>query len=272
MTLHLRRAHLGAALAVVMLVGPPLVAAAPTGYMRCYQARRTKQTPKFAQVDVSLQDQFTVSTTTVRGQRELCNPASVDGSFVGGVDLTAHLTCYATRDRSQTPKFRRLNVQVTNAFGTQQLSLSKPFQLCVPSEKGIVPAPPTPSSLAIDHYRCYKANLTDGFVFTPPTDVDIGDQFGSTTADIRPGNRLTFCNPVSKNGSPILNSATHLTCFRLLEPAGDSNVGVTIDNQFADGQSLTVRRTVASRRICLPSTMTGMVCPADAFVGAAALP
>jgi len=255
-----------------MLVGPPLVAAAPTGYMRCYQARRAKKTPKFVMVDVALQDQFGSSASTVRGQRELCNPASVDGSFIGGVDLTSHLTCYATRDRSQTPKFRRLSVQVTNAFGTQQLTLSKPFQLCVPSEKGIVPNPPTPSSLAIDHYRCYKANFKAGFVFTPPTGVSIGDQFGSTTADIRPGNRLTFCNPVSKNGGAILDPATHLTCFRLLEPAGSSNVQVTIDNQFGDGQRLTVRRTVASRRICLPSTKTVLASPSGAFLDEAALP
>ena len=161
---------------------------------------------------------------------------------------------------------------MTNAFGTQQLTLSKPFQLCVPSEKGVVPNPPTPSSLAIDHYRCYKANFNDGFVFTPPTGVNIGDQFGPTTADIRPGNRLTFCNPVNKNGGPILDPATHLTCFRLLEPAGSSNVQVTIDNQFGDGQRLTVRRTVASRRICLPSTKTVLASPSGAFLDGAALP
>ena len=113
---------------------------------------------------------------------------------------------------------------------------------------------------------------TAGFVFTPPAGVSIGDQFGSTTADIRPGNRLTFCNPVSKNGGAILDPATHLTCFRLLEPAGSSNVQVTIDNQFGDGQRLTVRRTVASRRICLPSTKTVLASPSGAFLDEAALP
>src|SRR4029077_3006093 len=141
-------------------------------------------------------------------------------------------------------------------FGTQQLTLSKPFRLCVPSEKGIVPAAPTPSSLQIDHYRCYKANFKKGFTFTPPTGVSIADQFESTTADVRPGNRLIFCNPVSKNGAPILDPATHLTCFRLIEPPSDPNIDVAVDNQFGAGQRLTVRRQTAATSLCLPSSKT----------------
>jgi hypothetical protein len=267
MSTHSRRAVLATVVASVLLVGPALVAAAPTGDMRCYQARRTRKTPKLAAVDVTLEDQFGSATSTVRGQRELCNPASVDGSFVVGADPTAHLTCYATRDRSTTPKFRRVTVEVTNAFGTQQLTLSKPFQLCVPSEKGVVPSPPTPSSLAIDHYRCYKANVRNDFVFTPPTGVKISDQFESTTADVRPGNRLTFCNPVGKDGAPILDPATHLTCFRLLDPPSNPNIDVAVDNQLADGQLLTIRRGTASSRVCLPSTKMVVASPSGAFVG-----
>jgi hypothetical protein len=266
MTTHSVRVSLGAALALALLLGPTLVAAAPTGYLRCYQARRTRKTPKFERVDVTLQDQFNSATSTVRVQRQLCNPASVDGSFVGGADVTAHLTCYATHDRSTTPRFKPVDVEVTNYFGTQQLTLKKPFQLCVPSEKGIVPAPPTPSSLAIDHYRCYKANFKNGFVFTPPTGVTISDQFESTTADVRPGNRLTFCNPVSKNGAPILDPAAHLTCFRLLEPPSDPNVNVTVNNQLGTGQQLTARRGAASTQLCLPSTKTVISSPSGAFL------
>jgi len=259
-------ALVGTPLAAALLVSPAIVHADPTGFMRCYQARRTKSSPKFVPVSVSLQDQFNSASSTASVHRQLCNPSSVDGVFVPGSDPTAHLTCYKTKDQSVTPKVKHVNVEVTNAFGTQQLTLSKPFQLCVPSEKGIVPAAPTPSSLDIDHYRCYKANFKKGFVFTPPQDVSIVDQFESATADVRPGNRLTFCNPVSKNGSPILNPATHLTCFRLLESPSEPNIDVAVDNQFAADQRLTARRGTASTSICLPSTKTVLASPSGAFL------
>jgi hypothetical protein len=249
-------ALVGTSLAAALLAAPVPVHAGPTGYMRCYEARRTKDTPKLVPVSVSLQDQFNSASSTVKVQRQLCNPSSVGGAFAPGVDPTAHLTCYDTKDQSVTPKFKHVDVQVTNVFGTQQLTLSKPFRLCVPSEKGIVPAAPTPSSLQIDHYRCYKANFKKGFTFTPPTGVSIADQFESTTADVRPGNRLIFCNPVSKNGAPILDPASHLTCFRLIEPPSDPNIDVAVDNQFGAGQRLTVRRQTAATSLCLPSSKT----------------
>jgi hypothetical protein len=254
-------ALVGTSLAAALLAAPVLVHAGPTGYMRCYEARRTKDTPKLVPVSVSLQDQFNSASSTVKVQRQLCNPSSVDGAFAPGIDQTAHLTCYGTKDQSVTPKFKHVDVQVTNVFGTQQLTLSKPFRLCVPSEKGIVPAAPTPSSLQIDHYRCYKANFKKGFTFTPPTGVSIADQFESTTADVRPGNRLIFCNPVSKNGAPILDPATHLTCFRLIEPPSDPNIDVAVDNQFGAGQRLTVRRQTAATSLCLPSSKTVLASP-----------
>jgi hypothetical protein len=238
----------------------------PTGNMRCYEARRTKDTPKLVPVSVSLQDQFNSASSIVKVQRQLCNPSSVDGAFAPGIDQTAHLTCYDKKDQSLTPKFKHVDVQVTNVFGTQQLTLSKPFRLCVPSEKGIVPAAPTPSSLQIDHYRCYKANFKKGFTFTPPTGVSIADQFESTTADVRPGNRLIFCNPVSKNGAPILDPATHLTCFRLIESPSEPNIDVAVDNQFGAGQRLTVRRQTAATSLCLPSSKTVLASPSGAFL------
>src|SRR5262245_39477251 len=249
-------ALVGTSLATALLAAPVLVHADPSGYMRCYEARRTKGTPKLVPVSVSLQDQFNSASSTVKVQRQLCNPSSVGGGFVPGIDQTAHLTCYDTKDQSVTPKFKHVDVQVTNVFGTQQLTLSKPFRLCVPSEKGIVPAAPTPSSLQIDHYRCYKANFKKGFTFTPPTGVSIADQFESTTADVRAGNRLIFCNPVSKNGAPILDPASHLTCFRLIEPPSDPNIDVAVDNQFGADQRLTVRRQTAASSLCLPSSKT----------------
>ena len=98
-------ALVGTSLAAALLAAPVLVHAGPTGYMRCYEARRTKDTSKLVPVSVSLQDQFNSASSTVKVQRQLCNPSSVGGGFAPGIDQTAHLTCYDTKDQSVTPKF-----------------------------------------------------------------------------------------------------------------------------------------------------------------------
>ena len=95
MTLHSRCAFLRTVLASAMLVGPALVAAAPTGYMRCYEARRTKNTPKLVPVSVTLQDQFNSATSTAGSSVSSATRRRSTAPSSPGVDQTAHLTCYA---------------------------------------------------------------------------------------------------------------------------------------------------------------------------------
>src|SRR5262249_61234582 len=61
----------GTSLAAALLAAPVLVHAGPTGYMRCYEARRTKDKSKLVPVSVSLQDQFNSASWTVAVQRKI---------------------------------------------------------------------------------------------------------------------------------------------------------------------------------------------------------
>ncbi len=218
-------------------------------HYQCYQARETPGTPRFVPLDVALQDQFGTAAATVKRPRSICNPVSKNST--SPTDPTAHLTCYATKDTG--PKPPKVQARITNQFGTQDITVGKPLQLCVPSEKGIVPDAPVPSPLAIDHYRCYKAKASKTTP-TPLVDLQLLDQFGFATARTKPCFR--FCAPVDKNGSGILDPDRHLACYRLMDTFGgpmQMNVDVNVDNQFG-AQALRARTMAAARYLCVPST------------------
>jgi hypothetical protein len=68
----------------------------------------------------------------------------------------------------------------------------------------------SPSQAALDHYKCYKIKK-DNVVF-PPT-ANLSDQFQSGSVEIKKG--FLWCNPVSKNGGPIINNTDHLFCYKI---------------------------------------------------------
>jgi hypothetical protein len=107
----------------------------------------------------------------------------------------------------------------TNQFGAQPLTLGVPDSLCVPTEKLIFPGP-----VNVDHYKCY-------FASGPSVDAGVAlqDQFGSTSAIVL--NPRFFCTPASKNGEPIADAVTHLTCYDTTPP-GLAPGPIPILNQF----------------------------------------
>ncbi len=218
-------------------------------HFKCYQARITRGTPKFLPQTVTLTDQFETVDTLVRKPATLCNPVSKNTEPT--VDPTAHLACYATKD-SRTARFPKREVIVANQFGEQRVVVQKPYQLCVPTEKGIVPAPPTPSSLAVDHYRCYKAKPAKGSPVVDGVSVTLADQFEARQAIVK--KCLRFCTPVSKNGEPLLDPAAHLTCYKLVRDPVDpvppfQPIDVNVENQFGE-LKLTARPLP---HLCVPS-------------------
>ena len=180
-------------------------------HFKCYQTRLTPGTPPFLQQIVSLTDQFeTVPMSTIKRARQLCNNVSKNSEPI--IDPMAHLVCYTMKDdRSLIGKFGKVTVDISNQFGPQRIVVKKPHQLCVPSAKAIAPAAPGPIP-EVDHYRCYKAQPAPGSA-VPPDVVTLSDQFERRLASVTPCFR--FCNPVSKNGAPILNDEGHLACYRL---------------------------------------------------------
>ena len=96
------------------------------------------------------------------------------------------------------------------------------------------------------HYQCYR--VAEGQPFQP-RDVKLADQFGASGARVlKP---IVLCAPVSKNGAPVRDKRTHLTCYEDEGPkAVDKKVAVT--NQFGT-ETLTVG---GPWTLCVPSLKT----------------
>ena len=108
-----------------------------TDSFKCYKAKDLKA-PKFAATTVALQDQFGVNdgSFAVKKPFLVCNPVGVDGSPTA--NAAEHLTCYKIRG-PKLDKADRPRIEATNQLGTVQLTATKPYVLCVPSSKTVLP-------------------------------------------------------------------------------------------------------------------------------------
>jgi hypothetical protein len=106
-------------------------------HFKCYKAKDLKN-PKFDATTVALSDQFGVNDGMFEVKKPFlfCNPADKNGE--GIANPVDHLACYKVKgpklDKADRPK-----VEVVNQLGTLQLEVQKPFLLCVPSTKTVIP-------------------------------------------------------------------------------------------------------------------------------------
>jgi uncharacterized repeat protein (TIGR02543 family) len=146
-------------------------------------------------------------------------------------NLENHLVIYHT-----SLKVWDETVVVSNQFldgEDQTLNLEDAELLAVPSQKIAPPVPP------LDHFKCYPAG-------GPPLElmyVYLEDQFGYYW-DVQVLSPMFFCNPVQKNLEPRVNDDGHLTVYSILG-ATPKMWDVVVNNQFGDGQTLTVQGPVA---------------------------
>ena len=148
------------------------------------------------------------------------------------------------------------NVFDDSETGPQLLTVKKPKRLCVPSTKAPAPSVPAASAdLSLDHFQCYDVKVPNGAPKFKSFDVEITDQFGTRTRNVKKPKSL--CMPAVKNSEPSAGVA--LTCYELKNPNGGpkspkSKIDVLVSNQFDDEhggfQSLTVKK---SKRVCVPS-------------------
>ena len=216
---------------------------APERY-KCYGARTSSGSPRFARKIVTLVDQFEVKLTEVRRPAQFCTPTSKN--FGSLDDPAAQLTCYDIRDASGQPRFERRDVLVDDQFGQLTLRLRRAVSLCVPAEKNGVVSP-----LNIDSYKCYDARVKRGTPRFQRVDVHLADQFEKKDTTVR-SPRL-FCNPVEKNGGAIGNTDSHLVCYRIKDVSGQprfSRRDIQVEDQFGV-LLLEVRR---ARSLCVPAT------------------
>ena len=119
-----------------LLLSTAAPASAALDHFKCYKAKDL-QNPKFVPTTVSLVDQFANDGNfEVKKPFLFCNPTDKNGEGIN--NETDHLTCHKIKgpklDRNDRP-----HVQVTDQFGTLQLEAKKPFLLCVPSAKTVLP-------------------------------------------------------------------------------------------------------------------------------------
>jgi hypothetical protein len=73
-----------------------------------------------------------------------------------------------------------------------------------------------------------------------------------------------FCDAVDKNGENIIDSAAHLTCYKVKKPVSSTKADVTSTDQFGD-LGLSVKR--GRTQLCVPSTAVAVVDPTPTPVG-----
>jgi hypothetical protein len=141
--------------------------------------------------------------------------------------------------------FKAQKVSVVNQFGKQELTVTRPQTLCVPSvkSKGSTPPAPMPRLVKLlDHFRCYAVEPVDMM-----KDVELVDQFTSTRSRVT--GVVQLCNPVVKNSGQILRPKAHLVCYSITDVKEFRVVSVRVRNQFG----LASLRALQPKTVCLPS-------------------
>lgn len=103
----------------------------PLDHYQCYKIKKDVIT--FLPI-VSAADQFGFGLLEIKKAFLWCNPVSKDGGPIYN-DLD-HLLCYKVKGNKLVPP---PHVQSVNQFGPQTLFAKKPFVLCVPGNKTVIP-------------------------------------------------------------------------------------------------------------------------------------
>lgn len=108
------------------------------------------------------------------------------------------------------------------------------------------------SVAALDHFRCYLVKPKGRSRGSQGQNVLLEDQFGTKETRVRWATHL--CSPASKNGAPILNSATHLLCYVTQDRGGNGSFDqreVMTKEDASEKRKLQVTRP---RMLCIPAT------------------
>lgn len=116
---------------------------------------------------------------------------------------------------------------------------------------GATPVAAAPFNL--DHYKCYKVKDLKNPKFVKSS-VSLTDQFAINDGVFEAKKPFMFCNPVDKNGEGILNTAEHLSCYKVKGPrlTPDQRPDVQVVNQLGTLQ-LQAKKAFL---LCVPATKT----------------
>jgi len=221
--------------ALVLAMSLGLVTATPVAaqstvldHFKCYPVY--EGTAPYVGEVVSLEDQFGAVEAVVEEAKFFCNPVAKWAEEMPPLPPTIlnsdnHLTLYSLYHEEE-PQERILKVE--NQFGTQQLVVSDPVLLGVPTQK-LYPVYHSPPE-GLDHFLLYE--VTEG----TPVDVVVGlyDYNFDYYEDVLVLEPVYFANPVRKthDGDVTLieNPEAYLVFYRIASYSVSGWVGV--DNQF----------------------------------------
>ena len=98
-----------------------------------------------------------------------------------------------------------------------------------------------PDGVNPTHFQCYRVSQQKPI----KGEAKVKDQF--TGMSYKLGAAMFLCAPASKNGEPVKDEKTHLTCYSI--PAKNAGKKVMVTHQFGE-QVLAVGGSVT---LCLPS-------------------
>lgn len=246
-----------------LLLASPVYAAPPIlDHFKCYPMGDTTPVNEF----VSLDDQFSPQPTPggpgileidlVDRAVIFCNPvAKVDSS--GQVTSISNPNNHLKMYRFHPNILNQKALTIANQFGGQNITISAPVLLAVPTQKDNLPPPS-----GLDHFRCYPAIVTPGAVNQPrfPIHVSLKDQFDKQPEGVSVLGVVAFCAPADKlhNGqiTSIQNPNDHLTCYVFEETttapvtAPATPVLVHTKNQFGTERFFVKQ----ARYLCVPTS------------------
>lgn len=260
----------------------------------CYIASNvstaTAPTPVFkVPAAVELSNQFSPGfITPVSRLVYHCNPTQKTATVAGAVITSpiinpfTHLACFALptlnpATTAGTSLQQPYTVQVTNQFGTGQLTTGQPRLLCLPTWKNLAAATALSQPPGLDHYVCYA--VTNGANMPLPTSaVKLQDQFNtaltpptSTTALLGAPNFMclpSLKSPINSTVGPLpgklFHPEAHMVCYPVIRAVTSPPApgGSVIDqNQFGIGK--VVVKQLAE--LCVPSFKT-IVKPSNTLV------
>ena len=245
--------------ALLSLASP---AYADLDHFKCYPMGDTTPINEF----VSLRDQFSppppppstggpgiIENVVVDRGVIFCNPTEKTDSSGQVTKITnpnSHLKMYRFHPNIPNPT----PLTITNQFNGQNITISAPVLLAVPTQKDSLPPPS-----GLDHFRCYPAIVTPGAVNQPsfPITVTLQDQFDKQPEHVSVLGVVFFCAPADKTHKGQIISAQnkddHLTCYEFVEPTTApvaSPVRVFTQNQFGTEKFFVTQ----ARYLCVPTS------------------
>jgi len=252
--------------ALLLLASPAYAPPPPPpilDHFKCYPIGDTTPVNEF----VALHDQFSpqpppggpgiLESVLVDRAVIFCNPVEKTdsrGEVTPINNPNNHLKMYRFQPNIPNPK----GLTIANQFGGQNVTISAPVLLAVPTQKDSLPPPS-----GLDHFRCYPAIVTPGATGQPtfPIHVTLKDQFDKQPEEVEVLGVVAFCAPADKshNGqiTTIQNPLDHLTCYVFEETTTPpvtapvaSPVRVHTQNQFGTEKFFVQQ----ARYLCVPTS------------------